>query len=282
MSGLGNFITLRVPQTPKRSRNARFSRALATRKHNMSELIKIARERNPSCILPANLDTPVWRYMDYYKFQSLLEEKALHLCRADRLEDRFEGTYSRRQILLMEDWFKKIDEPHMIESERERRRKDRLKTYISCWCMSDCDLDLMWRGYIRNPPGIAIKSSVRRLIDICDKAVTYWQLDISMVTYFDHARGKNINYFGTPNNFLFKDLHFKLDNELRIIHCPSISEPTPDHVYLKLDLRDLIEQVVLQPGERESILKSVREALDRTGLDTIPVLASRDDRDLID
>jgi hypothetical protein len=101
--------------------------------------------------------------MDMDKFQSLLNEKALYLCRADRLQDRFEGTCSRRQILKEEDWLKKIGESYMIESEKEKRQKDRLKTYISCWCMSDCDLDLMWKGYIRNPPGIAIKSSVRRL-----------------------------------------------------------------------------------------------------------------------
>jgi hypothetical protein len=248
----------------------------------MSEFVKIAREPNPSCILPENLDTPVWRYMDLDKFQSLLNEKALYLCRADRLQDRFEGTYSRRQIIEMENWFKKIDEPYMIESNRERRRKDRLKTYISCWCMSDCDLDLMWKGYVRNPPGISIKSSVRRLKDIRDKAVEYWPLDISMVTYFDHAGGKDINYFGTPTTFLYKDVHFKLDNELRIIHYPNLSEPTSTHVYLKIDLKDLIENVVFQPRVKESSLRSVRVALNDVGLDKIPVLASREDRDLIE
>ena len=146
--------------------------------------------------------------------------------------------------------------------------------------MSDCDLDLMWKGYVRNPQGISIKSSVRRLKDICDKAVEYWPLDISTVTYFDQAGGKNINYFGTT--FFYKDVHFKLDNELRIIHCTNISEPTPTHVYLKIDLRDLIENVVFQPRLKESSLKSVREALNKVGLDKIPLLASRDDRDLIE
>ena len=248
----------------------------------MSEFVKIERIPNLSCSLPENLDTPVWRYMDLYKFMSLLKEKALYLCRADRLQDRFEGSYSRRQIISMEDWFKKIDEPHMIESEREHRRKDRLKTYISSWCIGDCDLDLMWKGYIRNPPGVAIKSSIRRLKDICDKAVEHWPLDISMVTYFDHSGGKNINYFGTPTTFLHKDIHFNLDNELRIIHYPNISEPTPTHVYLKLDLNHLIESVVFQPKTKESGLESVREVLNTAGLENIPLLASRDDRDLIE
>jgi len=67
--------------------------------------------------------------MDLDKFQSLLNAKALYLCRADRLQDRFEGTYSLRQIIEMENWFKKINEQHMIESEKDRRQKDRLKTH---------------------------------------------------------------------------------------------------------------------------------------------------------
>jgi hypothetical protein len=37
----------------------------------------------------------------------------IHAERADRLQDRFEGTYSRHQILEMEDWFAKIAETHM-------------------------------------------------------------------------------------------------------------------------------------------------------------------------
>lgn len=216
------------------------------------------------------------------KFQSLLEEKALYLCRADLLEDRFEGTYSRHQILAMEEFYTKIGESDVIEGAREKRRKDRLKTYISSWCMSDCDLDLMWKGYVRNPPGIAIKSSVRRLKNICDKAVHHWPLDISMVIYFDHAGRKNINYFGTPTTFLYKDNHFRLDAELRIIHYPNISGPTPTYVFLKIDLKDLIENVVFQPRVKERSLKSVREALSKVGLDKIPVLASRDDRELIE
>lgn len=251
----------------------------------MPEFIKLTRKQNPSCKLPEKLDTPVWRYMDMDKFHSLLNEKALYLCRADRLQDRFEGTYSRHQILEMKDYFTKIGESHMTETEKENRRKDRLKSYISCWCMCDYDLDLMWKGYVRNPPGIAIKSSVRRLKEICDKTYSDGlidNIDISEVSYFDHAGGEFINYFGIPTAFFKKDKHFELDNEIRIIHCPNVSEPTPTHVLLPVDLKDLIEDVVFQPRVKESTVKSVREALSRAGLGEIPVLASRDDRELIE
>jgi len=246
----------------------------------MSEYLKLIREPNPSCKLPENLDTSVWRYMDMSKFYSLLKDKAIYLCRADHLQDRFEGTYSRHQILGMKNWFKEIDEPRMNEIEKENRKKDRLRSYISCWCMSDYDLDLMWKGYVRTPPGVAIKSSVRKLKEICDKAVSHWPIDISEVNYFDHAEGEHIDYFGTPSTFFYKDKHFKLDNEIRIVHYPNVSEPTPPYVMLPIELTDLIEYVVMQPKFKRDT-ETVREALERAGLKKIPVIASRDDRELI-
>ena len=252
-----------------------------TRTTNLSEFVKITREANPYCILPDNLDTPVWRYMDLEKFHSLLKESALYLCRADRLEERFEGTYSRRQIMEMEKWFRAIGKDHLIEAEKERRRKDRLNTYINCWCMGECDLDLMWKRYIRKPPGISIMSSVKRLKDICDRALECWPLDISAIAYFKHVEGENINYLGTPATFIYKDVHFKLDNELRIIHYPSYSEPTPTHVFLKIDLKDLIEKVVLQPMAKESDMACVMGMLRNAELDEIPVEHSRADGEII-
>ena len=220
--------------------------------------------------------------MDLYKFESLLKEQALYLRRGDLLQDRFEGTYSRHQILKMNEWFKKIHETYMIENEKGRRSKDRRRSYINCWCLGEYDFDLMWKAYIEKPPGIAIKSSARRLQMICDKAVTHWPLDISLVNYFDHAAGKNINYFGAPAVFLNKDHHFQLDNELRIVHWPNLSEPTPDHVLLPLKLPELIEFIVLQPKSDEDFLKSVRKLLDNSGCKEMPILYSRDDRELLE
>lgn len=247
----------------------------------MSEFIEILREPNPACKLPDDLDTPVWRYMDMAKFQSLLKKQALYLCRADCFsQDRFEGTYSRHQISVMEDWLKEICEAHMIDSERKRREHDRHKSYISCWCKYKYDLDLMWKTYIRNPPGIAIRSSVRRLQQACDDGELQ-PLDISEVNYFDHTGGERIDYFGSPTVFFHKDHHFQLDQEVRIVHYPNISEPTPDHIFLPVSLSGLIELVVLQPNTNEDDLKSVREFLDNAGLANMPVVASRNDRELI-
>lgn len=247
----------------------------------MNDYLKLKRQITSGCKLPENLDSAVWHYMDYWKFQSLLQEKAIYLCRADHLQDCFEGTYSRNQINNMNEWFKDIGEPEMIDHERILRIEDRKKTYISCWCLSDVDLDLMWKAYIKRPFGVAIKSSVRSLQKICDDAIRHWPLDISMVTYFDHDKGENINYFGTPTVFLHKDHHFRLDNEIRIIHWPAYSTP-PEYVYLPVDLNVLIDLVIAQPGSTKKHLESISNLCDKCGLKDAPIVFSRDDRLLIE
>ena len=247
----------------------------------MSEYTKINREPFPNCTLPENIDINVWRYMDVYKFNSLINTKSLYLRRADLLQERFEGTYSREQILDLENWFKLLGQSTISDIERERRRKDRLNTYISCWCMSECDLDLMWKGYVQNPPGIAIKSTVRKLIDVCDKAIDHWPIDISTVTYFDHANGHFINYSGSPIVFFFKDNHFKLDNEIRIVHHPDYSDSPIECVYIPVDIPELIEEVVIQPKSTKKHMIDIRKKLDDSGFNKIPIVASRDDRELL-
>ena len=40
---------------------------------------------------PPSSDAILWRYMDFTKYVSLLEKRALFFARADKLEDPFEG-----------------------------------------------------------------------------------------------------------------------------------------------------------------------------------------------
>ncbi len=177
---------------------------------------------------------------------------------------------------------KRIGYAKIVDTERQDRLRDRDRAYISCWCVSEFDLDLMWKAYVRNPPGVAVKSTVRRLQQVCDTAVDLWSLDISLVRYIDHAGGEFIKYPGMPEIFFCKDLHFCLDKELRIVHWPNRSFPTPTHVPLPVSLPDLLVSVVLAPGAPAELVKKARETLDGVGLKGTPLEFSRDDRDLIE
>jgi len=138
----------------------------------------------------------------------------------------------------------------------------------------------MWKAYIKNPPGVAIRTTVKRLQQVCDRAILLWPMDISLVRYINHGRGEFINYPGMPEVFFCKDLHFRLDNELRIVHWSNMMSPRPDHVSLPLSLSDLIVSGVLAPRTLAKCVRERREALDGLGLKAVPVEFSRDDRDV--
>ena len=74
----------------------------------MSEYIHIQRDVHPDAKLPEDTQTIVCRYMDKWKFESLLKQRSLYLCRGDKLQDRFEGTYSRNQISEQNEWLKEM------------------------------------------------------------------------------------------------------------------------------------------------------------------------------
>lgn len=128
------------------------------------EYVKIPREVNPACKLPDDLDVNVWRYMDFYKFESLLQQSALYLRRVDLLEDEFEGTYPREQLASQDGWFKSIGHEKLVEMERQNRGRVRKQIYVNCWCVGKIDLDLMWKAYIKKHPGLAVKCKYYDLI----------------------------------------------------------------------------------------------------------------------
>jgi hypothetical protein len=234
---------------------------------------------NPEFTFPEDMDCHVWHYMNLQKFYSMVGTSAIYLCRADRLE-RFEGTYSRVQVRHRDEFLAGTGHPELIQSEQERIRRDKRRTYISCWCMARCDLDLMWKGYVGNRnAGLAVRSSPRKLHGVCIHH-DLQPIGISVVKYFDHADGQCINYFGTPSVFVYKDHHFALDNELRILHWPNRQEPTPDHQLLKCSLDEVIDLIVLSPGTTKPESLCVVQALRDSGLGGIPVEYCRDDRNL--
>ena len=112
--------------------------------HNkMTETVHISRDIHPKAKLPEDRQTPVWRYMDRWKFEALITQQKLYLCRADKLQDRFEGNYSRDQLLDMNHWLTVKGYESIINDEKKDRQVNRQRFYISSWCMYPYDLDII-------------------------------------------------------------------------------------------------------------------------------------------
>ena len=249
----------------------------------MTETIRSPRDVHPKAKLPEDRQIPVWHYMDRWKFEELIKKQKLYLCRADRLQDIFEGTYSREQLLDMDQWLTAKGYESIIDHEKKCRQINRQRFYINCWCMYPNDLDLMWKAYTKDIHAIALKSRISMLETVCDHAIDFWPIDISTVSYFGHAEGDFIDYFADGfDAFVHKDYHFELDRELRILHWRSYKPAQPENVFLPVDLSMLIDRVVLAPGAKSKDAEEVRKLLDECGLHNIAVESSREDRKIME
>ncbi|MEI8078459.1 MAG: hypothetical protein WCH61_02370 [bacterium] len=231
----------------------------------------------PKCVLPS-CATSVWRYMDIDKFTWMLQQKALYLTRVDRLQDKFEGTYSRVQLSGMNQRFLIEGLDYVVAGEKRFRAARRKSTFVFCWTMAETDMDLMWKGFLNDKIGVSIRSSVGRLIELCDSASFIRPLDISMVKYVD-LQESQIDYTAIYP-FLHKDKHFALENELRLLHWPTLVEPPPEYMKLPIvQMSDVIEEVVLKPGACRCHVACVRTLMDTFGLQSVPLTYSRYDKE---
>ncbi len=235
--------------------------------------------------LPEDMNRTVWHYMDRWKFKSLIKEKEIYLCRADLLQDKFEGTYSRFQVQEDNEWLERHGYSEINVQLKKQRIQDRKERFIHCWNMSDYDLDLMWKAYVKSPSGVAIKSTVGRLKELRDQIIKNYLIDcagleLSTVTYYDQEKGS----FSVSDGFelfVHKDYHFNLDNEIRII-CWYRSGSYPKFVKIPVNLELLIDRIVISPSSSICTIKQIRNMMVKYGLSKKVIEYSRNDRPVAD
>jgi hypothetical protein len=242
-------------------------------------------ESHPRFAPPGNKDQPVWRYMDFPKFVSLVDRGALFFPAASRLGDPFEGSYSRANLALRPTWYG--EHANSIEIQSAGLKLELLdSTLVSCWHMNDSESMAMWRMYAATDYGIAIRSTYDRL---CQSFSLPQPLYIGTVRYIDYDSDPmpEDNLF---NPFLHKRGAFDYERELRAVAARfvppgtvetwSVDEGPPvyDGDYVSADLDVLIDAVQLAPGMPRWFAETVRHVAQRFGI-TAPVLVSRlDDR----
>ena len=70
-------------------------------------------------------DAPLWRYVSFAKFVSMVRASALYFARADRFEDRWEGVYTLPTTARIRQQLDESNQPHFdalarISHERYR------------------------------------------------------------------------------------------------------------------------------------------------------------------
>jgi hypothetical protein len=239
------------------------------------------------CIKP-DPKIEIWRYMDLEKFEFILKNKALFFCRADRFVDPFEGSLPKRELDL------EMREKHeyLIHGLSYLRKRMKMQNIINCWHISNSENDSMWKLYLKSNEGIAIKTTVKRLIESFKN--TEERVVCSMVRYLDYENDVWYNKDDYPlkaaNKFVplvHKRIEYATENELRLIHAIDSSEfPVrlvkhttdsnyPDHYWesqpfekgknISVDLEVLISEIVFAPTCDEFQVSKIKEIIKKYG-----------------
>jgi hypothetical protein len=230
---------------------------------------------------PANENAVIWRYLDFTKLVSLLESCSLYFCRADKLGDPFEGSYSEADL----SYRKQTCERFRIPFEKLNAllsgyyKSIREHTFVNCWHISEHESAAMWKLYLKSDEGIAIKSSFKdfsKCFIVCPEHDVF----IGMVNYldykFDVIKDKSIGAFFS------KRKSFDHEKEIRaVIQTPQIiplerlfengmiSETSicETGIYIPVSLETLIHKFYVSPTSPDWFKNLIESVVKKYGLE---------------
>ena len=251
------------------------------------ESIKDDFRNHPVFKPPSDHDSPIWRYMDFTKFVSMLQYGGLYFRRVDLLGDPFEGSLPRLSVEARERLFKTlmkgdIDGP--VDALAHHHRVMRMTAFANCWHLNDHESAAMWAHYAGTEGAIAIRSTFRALDDSLGDAVF-----LGMVKYIDYKE----EIIGEKDNSLspliYKRASFAHEREVRALvwdvplfkKCfNSDAEPNEVGRYERVDLDRLISRVFVAPRAQPWLRELVEAVTRKHGLAKVVHQSSLDEEPL--
>ena len=190
-------------------------------------------------------DMPLWRYMDFWKFLSLLSTSKLFFANVEMLGDQHEGRIPQKiyEMMLKEEQQSGqfFNSANNYKSMIENLRKT---TFICSWIASEKESFAMWKMYAKGKLGISVKSNYDRLKRAFAKASE--DIFIGEVSYYDIKKP----FYRTDNtfySFLVKHNYYDFESEVR---CVTEIQDNPEGVSFKtidIDLNILIDEIYISP-----------------------------------
>ena len=224
---------------------------------------------------PPSANCTLWRYMDFTKFFSLLENRSLFFPRADQFDDPYEGAWSNAGIALLRDQVTMGDlPPQTVDQMLAATEGFRQRMFISCWFASEHESAAMWNLYLQSPEGVAIQTDYDTLASALSRSPL--TVRTTMVQYVDYDR-VSIPFRNLLFPFVHKRSSFAHETELRAIVWSSENvnkTQIPDGamgVTIDVVPEELIKSVHVSPTAPRWFGELVEQVLRRYG-PSIPVV----------
>jgi hypothetical protein len=261
-------------------------------------------QEKPECVSIPD-EQELWRYMDYYKFKSLLESKALFFSRVDKLSDKFEGTWARTNLeikIFVSDAKRGPNEYNADRKILHEAAEDTLRLfYVYCFTIRNSESKEMWDAYTNNSESIAIQTNFLNL-------KTCFTKDPAANRVFTEIYASKIRYLEDENAVmeewsilfpvLYKRKQFAYEKELRLfttyegielaarlISVEDLKKSGKDSIADFLGLEDLpaypsllfsinpeilIEKIVVHPNATDEFLDKVKNLVRKSGINIEP------------
>lgn len=227
---------------------------------------------HPTFVQPSDPTVKLWRYMDFTKFVSLLEQRALFFSRADLLGDPYEGatTHFNRENAHKVYQFPNLDQ--IIANRSITNEWMRQWTFVSCWHMNEVESAAMWRLYAQTIEAVAVQTTFQRLADALPTKVLMGQ--VRYINYEQDWLPEGNTYYA----YTHKRHSFEHEREVRAIFSewPTRSDANDGHSVLDiasnnpdggrlvpLNLQDVLENVYVAPTAPAWFSELVRSVLKR-------------------
>lgn len=256
--------------------------------------------QHPCFITPPD-DTVIYKYMNFYKFVSLINKSQIFFCRTDRFQDPMEGCYPREFYRWSIDDWKNIYRPtfnkdgleKVCEDSLEKMARDhweylRVFTYknrgkhaICSFCSNEHEYEALWKLYSDIQTGICIRSTIGSLKKSIQQ--TEQNIYIGKVKYYDSTNPKTFLNDRLLDNlfrpYVLKQIEYEIEREVRAIVCDKnlysgghdISNDAG--AFVNVNLSDFIKDVVLSPGSNKEFKEEISSMLKNRGL-SVPITKS--------
>jgi hypothetical protein len=240
---------------------------------------------HPSVPKPADFSARIWRYLDLAKFVSLISRRAQYFPQLAKLDDPFEGSlttpFARWQAAFMAQI--RQDHPNApIYSEEKMigwRKTRRHYSYVNCWHLNEDESAAMWVMYGRVAHAVAIRSTIRRLVDATRSLQEPFYL--GQVTYANYEEDSPpAGDFFSP--LFMKRRSFEHEREIRALVSDFTAVKNFDQTgefvansirgrHIPTVLESLIERIYVAPQAPDWFYEIVRDLADKWDLSEITV-----------
>jgi hypothetical protein len=230
---------------------------------------------------PTNPRAFLWRYVEFWKLQDLLQTRELYFRRSDKLNDEHEGLppseYERVLNLSKFELNDIRDRDHHIGSIAQFRQS----FYVNCWHLHIEETAAMWARYGKD--GVAIVSRYDLLKQVLDPLSD--KVMVGLIRYgTKHLTGWNVVRFVTTKREEYSseqevramiwltdtgdsmNRHFDQNNRP---HDRPIYDPPPtlpEGIRRCINVEDLIKEIVVSPLAPATSLVQVQELIAEKGL----------------